>query len=157
MKPYLQKFQGEAPVVSLMTTEVTVLLETDVEIHKTKQIADSKQSSQNCQIKCIGNRHSFGTADTDEGFAATTTLTKALKEKKLSLLQMYDFKIECFAVLVTTVTKTQERSPLKYSFARKLASLDTRLIVAEPDRAVNMFKQVLTNPDPIFAYLFWIL
>ena len=41
--------------------------------------------------------------------------------------------------------KTQERSPLKYNFVRKLASVDPRLIVAEPDTAVKMFKQVVTK------------
>ena len=45
-------------------------------------------------------------------------------------------------MLATVVTKIQEGSPLKYNFARKLASLDPRLIVAEPDTAVKMFKQV---------------
>ena len=32
------------------------------------------------------------TADIDVGFAATATLTKALKEKTLSYPQMYEFK-----------------------------------------------------------------
>ena len=34
---------------------------------------------------------------------------------------------------------------LKCNFAGKLASLDPRLLVAEPDTAVNMFKEVLTK------------
>ena len=46
-------------------------------------------------------------------------------------------------MLATVVTKIQERSPLKYNFAGKLGSLDPRLIIAEPDTAVNMLKQVL--------------
>ena len=48
-------------------------------------------------------------------------------------------------MLAAIVTKIQERSPLKYSFARKLISLDPRLIAAEPDRAVAMFREVLTK------------
>ena len=48
-------------------------------------------------------------------------------------------------MLALIVTKTQERSPLKYSFARKLISLDPRLIAREPDRAVAMFREVLTK------------
>ena len=83
------------------------------------------------------------TANIDVGFVAT--LTKAIKEKKLSQLQMYEFKKECCAVVTPNVTKIQERSPLKYNFARKLASLDPSLIVGEPDTTVKMFKQVLTK------------
>ena len=85
------------------------------------------------------------TADIVIGFAATATLTKALKEKKLSQLQMYEFKKECCTMLATIVVKIQERNPLKYSFYRKLASLNPQVIVAEPDTAVRMFKQVLTK------------
>ena len=84
----------------------------------------------------------MATADIDERFSATATLTKALKEKKLSQLQMYQLKKECCAMLATIVTKIQESNPLKYNFARKLASLECRLIVAEPDTAVKMFKHV---------------
>ena len=87
----------------------------------------------------------LATADTNVGFAAMATLAKVLKEKKLSQLQMYEFMKECCAMLATIVTKIQERSPLKSNFTRKLVSLDPRLIVAEPDTAVKMFKQVLTN------------
>ena len=46
-------------------------------------------------------------------------------------------------MLATIVTKIQERSPLKYNLARKMVSLDRRLIVAGPDIALKMFKQVL--------------
>ena len=48
-------------------------------------------------------------------------------------------------MLVAIVAKIQERSPLKYNFPRKLISLDPRLIAAEPDRAVAMFREVLTK------------
>ena len=48
-------------------------------------------------------------------------------------------------MLAAIVTRIQERSPLKYSFARKLISLDPRLIAAEPDRVVAMFREVLTK------------
>ena len=48
-------------------------------------------------------------------------------------------------MLTSIVAKIQERSPLKYNFARKLISLDPRLIATEPARAVEMFREVLTK------------
>ena len=48
-------------------------------------------------------------------------------------------------MLAAIVAKIQERSPLKYSFARKLACLDPRLTVTEPDKVEKMFKWVLTQ------------
>ena len=47
------------------------------------------------------------------------------------------------SMLATTVAKIQERSPLKYNFARKLASLDPRVMVSNPDQAIKMFQEVL--------------
>ena len=46
-------------------------------------------------------------------------------------------------MLATTVPKIQERSPLKCNFARKLASLDPRVMVSNPDQAIKMFQEVL--------------
>ena len=48
-------------------------------------------------------------------------------------------------MLAAIVAKIQERSPLKCNFAWKLICLDPRLITAEPDRAVAMFREVLTK------------
>lgn len=47
--------------------------------------------------------------------------------------------------MLAIVSKIQERSPLKYNFARNLVSLDPRLIAAEPDKVVRMFREVLTK------------
>ena len=46
-------------------------------------------------------------------------------------------------MLQTTVSKIQERSPLKYNLARKLVSMDPRHMVSNPDNATKMFQQVL--------------
>ena len=46
-------------------------------------------------------------------------------------------------MLATTVAKIQEKSPLKYNFARKLASLDPRVMVSNPDQTIKMFQEVL--------------
>ena len=56
---------------------------------------------------------------------------------------MLEFRKECESVLATTVAKIQERSPLKYNFARKLGSLDPRVMMSNPDQAIKMFQEVL--------------
>ena len=82
-------------------------------------------------------------SEVDIGFAAKTTLEKVYKEKKISQLQVLEFRKECESMLATTVVKIQERSPLKYNLARKLASLDPRVMVPNPDQAIKMFQEVL--------------
>ena len=49
----------------------------------------------------------------------------------------------CEVMLQTTVSKIEERSPLKYNLARNLVSMDPRLMVSNPDNATKMFQQVL--------------
>ena len=46
-------------------------------------------------------------------------------------------------MLATTVAKIQERRPLKYNVARKLASLGPRVMVSNPDQAIKVFQEVL--------------
>ena len=82
-------------------------------------------------------------SEVDIGFAAKTTLEKVYKEKKISQVQVLEFRKECESMLATTVAKIQERSPLKYIFARKLSSLDPRVMVSNPDQAIKMFQEVL--------------
>ena len=84
-------------------------------------------------------------SDIDVGFAAASTLSKAVKEKKISKCQHFKFKKECSTMLATMVTKLQERSPIQYSFARKLASLDPHLVICESEKVEKMFKEVLTK------------
>ena len=81
-------------------------------------------------------------SDIDIGFAAKATVDKALREK-VSQLQVLEFRKECEVMLQTTVSKIQERSPLKYNMARKLVSMDPRLMVSNPDNASKMFQQIL--------------
>ena len=46
-------------------------------------------------------------------------------------------------MLASTVAKIQERSPLKYSLARKLVCLDLQKMVSTPEEAVKMFQAML--------------
>ena len=46
-------------------------------------------------------------------------------------------------MLAAIITRMQERSQLKYSFARKLIILDPRLIAAEPGRAVYLLTKLV--------------
>ena len=83
--PYLQKFQGDAPLLPFTATEVTVLLETLMQ----KFIKQSEMQVTNSAVK-IAKLNVTETSihlvpsDVDVGFAAAATLSKITKEKKLS-------------------------------------------------------------------------
>ena len=85
MMPYLQKFQGDAPLLPFTATEVTVLLD----ILMQKFIKQSEMQAANSPLK-ISKLNVMETgihlvpSDVDVWCAAPATLTKAYKEKKLS-------------------------------------------------------------------------
>ena len=72
-------------------------------------------------------------------------IDKLIKDKKVSELRVFEFKKDCEAMLVGTVSKIQEQSPLKFSLVRKLVSIDPRMIVSSPETATKMFQQVLQH------------
>ena len=84
----------------------------------------------------------MASSEFNTGFGATSTLTQVIKERKLNPLQIFKFRKECCTVLVTIGSKIQKRDPLKYNFARKLATLDPRTMVTQPEIAVKMFQQL---------------
>ena len=84
-----------------------------------------------------------GASDINVGFATAAAVSKALKEKKVSQLQALEFRKECTTMLAIIVSKIQERGSLQFHFARKLQSLDPRVMVSKPESIVKMFWQVL--------------
>ena len=142
MMPYLHKFQGNAPLVPYITNEVSVLLETLMQkLIKQSKLQAANSPAKIAKLKVLEPGIHLATADINVGFAATATLTKGEETN----LQMYELKKECCTMLAIIVTKIKGRSPLKNSFSRKLASLDSKMIFAEPDTAAKMLKQVLTK------------
>lgn len=144
MHPYLKVFQTDAPLLPFVTSELQSLLETLMGKF-VKRVELEKANTAFRLVKLDVSQLAVHVApkDTDIGFAAKGFVDKAVKDKKISDLQVFEFKKECIAMLETTVSKIQERSPLKYSLARKLVCLDPRTMVSSPEEAAKMFQGVL--------------
>ena len=144
MKPYLQVFQSDAPLLPFVTSELHALLQTLMGKFVKRQELEAADSPYKIVKLNVSHAASHvAPSDIDIGFAAKATVDKALREKKVSQLQVLEFRKECEVMLQTTVSKMQEWSPLKYNLARKLVSMDPRLMVSNPDNATKMFQQVL--------------
>ena len=132
MKPYLQTFQSDGPLLPFITSELETLLQTLM--GKFMKRAEGANSAYKiAKLNVLDSATHVAPSEVDIGFAAKTTLEKVYKEKKISQLQVLEFRKECESMLATTVAKIQERSPLKYNFARKLAHMDPRVMVSNPD------------------------
>ena len=95
------------------------------------------------KVNVLAIENHVGASDIDVGFAAAVNVSKALKENKISQLQALEFRKECTTMLDVIVSKNQERSPLQFHLARKLQSLDPRVMVSKPESIVKMFQQGL--------------
>ena len=82
-------------------------------------------------------------SQTDVGFAAPATLSRALKEKKVSQVHTLELMKEC-AILLAIISPRLKKV-LQYNYAWKLASLDPTIMVSKPESAVKMFQQVLNR------------
>ena len=145
MRPYLQTFQSDGPLLPFITSKLETLLRTLMGkfIMKRAVLEGANSAYKIAKMNVLDSATHIAPSEVDIGFAAKTTLEKVYKEKKISQLQVLEFRKECESMLATTVAKIQERSPLKYNFARKLASLDPRVMVSNPDQAIKMFQEVL--------------
>ena len=142
--PYLQKFQADAPLIPFMTNEVSIVLEALMQKFVKKDNLKSADSpAKIAKLNVMETSIHLDPSDIDVGFAAAATLEKAVKEKKISKREHFEFKKECSTMLATMVTKLQERSAIQYSFAGKLASLDPWLVISESEKVQKMFKEVL--------------
>ncbi len=144
LKPYLQIFQSDCPLLPFITTELQTMLETLMgRFVKRQELESADTPWKLCQIKVLETSTHVVPSEINVGFAAAASLRKALKDKKVSQLQGLEFRKECAIMLAFIVSKIQEKSPLQYLLARKLSSLDPRLIVSNPEEAVKMFQNVL--------------
>ena len=144
MSPYLQTFQSDGPLLPFITSELETLLQTLMGKFMKRAVLEGANSAYKiAKLNVLDSATHVAPSEVDIGFAAKTTLRKFTKRKRLVNFQVLEFRKECESMLVTTAAKIQERSSLKYNFARKLASLDPRVMVSNPDQAIKMFQEVL--------------
>ena len=144
MRPYLQTFQSDGPLLPFITSELETLLQTLMGKFMKRAVLEGANSAYKiAKLNVLDSATHVVLSEVDIGFAAKTTLENVSKEKKISQLRVLEFRKECESMLATTVAKIQERSPLKYNFSRKVASLDPRVMVSNPDQAIKMFQEVL--------------
>ena len=95
MMPYLQKFQGDLPLLPFTVSEVTVLLETLMQkLVKQSEMQAANSLMKIAKLNVMEKGIYVAPFDVDVGFASTATLTKSYKEKKPSQQHIFEFKKE---------------------------------------------------------------
>ena len=106
MKPYLQVFQSDAPLLPFVTSELHALLQTLMGKFVKREELEAADSPYKIAKLNVSHAASHVTpSEIDIGFAAKATVDKALREKRISQLQVLEFRKECEVMLQTTVSK----------------------------------------------------
>ena len=96
MKPYLQVFQSDAPLLPFVTSELHALLQTLMGKFVKREELEAADSPYKIAKLNVSHAASHVTpSEIDIGFAAKATVDKALREKRISRLQVLEFRKEC--------------------------------------------------------------
>ena len=110
---------------------------------KTQKLEAADTPLKIAKVNVVAIENHVAASDVDVGFVPAATVSKALKEKNISQLQPHEFRKECATMLTVIVSRIQERRPLQFQLARKLQSLDPRVMVSKPESVFKMFQHVL--------------
>ena len=92
LKPYLEIFQSDAPLLPFITSELQVMLETLMEKFVKRQELEAPGTPLKIsKVNLLETVNHVAASQIDVGFAAAATLGRALKEK-VSKLQALEFR-----------------------------------------------------------------
>ena len=114
-------FQSDVPLLPFVTSELHALLG-DLNGQMCEKGKNLKQLIVLIRLAKLNVSHAashVAPSDIDIGFAAKATVDKALREKKISQLQVLEFRKECEVMLQTTVSKIQERKSSEVQFGKE--------------------------------------
>ncbi|XP_058887888.1 uncharacterized protein LOC131738144 [Acipenser ruthenus] len=125
LKPFLETFQTDAPMVPFLAEELqsTLMILLSCFI-KRDVLENTKTVLQMLKLDALDKTLHVPLKQLDIGFATKQALDKASQKLQANALRGQEFKKECITFLATTSKKLLERSPLMYPVVRLLSSLD---------------------------------
>ena len=99
VRPYLQTFQSDGPLLPFITSELETLLQTLMGKFMKRAVLEGANSAYKiAKLNVFDSATHVAPSEVDIGFAAKTTLEKVYKERKISQLQVLEFRKECVYV-----------------------------------------------------------
>ena len=99
MRPYLQTFQSDGPLLPFITSELETLLWTLMGKFMKRAVLEGANSAYKiAKLNVLDSATGVAPSEEDIDFAAKTNLEKVYKEKKISQLQVLEFSKECESV-----------------------------------------------------------
>ena len=144
LKPFLEKFQTDAPMMLFMAIELQTILNTILgKFIKTSVLDAATNITKLSKIDLMKKENLVNPKEEDTGFATKVLVQKAVDGGKVSPLQLLEFQNECITFCQKLASKLMERCPLQYPVVRYLTSLDPVFMVKDADAAVRCFIKLL--------------
>lgn len=125
VKPFLTRYQADQPLIVDLATDITCLLNDLMGLFiKPAVLQENSNGYKLANLDVKKKEHHLKSKNLSIGLATR----QSLEGLSISPLQKRNFEQDCLTILTATVSKIQERSPLKYSFVRALKALDPRMI-----------------------------
>ncbi|KAK1906949.1 hypothetical protein KUDE01_009345 [Dissostichus eleginoides] len=144
LKPFLEVFQTDAPMVPFLAKELqstlTGLLSCFI---KREELAKIKTPLQLTKLDPQEKQIHVPLKHLDIGFSTKQALQKASEKLQENPVKIVEFKKECVSLLAMTCKKIMERSPLMYPAVRHMRSLDPVMIVTETESTTAIFEKLL--------------
>lgn len=144
LKPFLEKFQTDAPMVPFLAKELQSTTRDLLSCYiKREELEKLKTPLQLLKLDPQDKANHVPLKQLDTGFGTKQALEKASENLKEHPVKIQLFKKECVSFLSMTCKKMMERSPLMYPAVRHLSSLDLVIMVANRDNSREMFQKLL--------------
>jgi hypothetical protein len=145
MRPYLELYQTEKPMVVFMARDLQNLVQSVMEKFVKKSVVEDLSGIRLTKVDLDKKDNLLPVRKVDVGFASKAIIEKLEKDKKASQLQLLEFFTECQTFLKSMVQKMLERSPLKYATVGYFAALDPRSMVQHAETASAKFEKLLSK------------
>ncbi len=144
LKPFLEKFQTDAPMVPFLAKELQSTMRGLLSCYiKREELEKLKTPVQLLKLDPQDKASHVPLKQLDIGFGTKRALEKASEELQEHPVKIQLFKKECVSFLSMTCKKMMERSPLMYPAVRHMCSLDPVTMVADGESSREMFQKLL--------------
>jgi len=148
--PFLAAYQTDKPMLPFLCADLYKMVKALMERFVKDDVMARVSSVQQLLKIDVGLKENHKVySKIDIGFMAEKSLKSAVDQKtkkKISDKELMQFRMESKEFLIKLVKKIMEKSPLKYSLARNMSSLDPREMGnAAKESNMKKFKTVLTT------------
>ncbi|CAG5123146.1 unnamed protein product [Candidula unifasciata] len=144
LEPFLRKYQTDNPMVPFLFTDLHNLTFAVLRRFVKKEIIANLSSTSDILNFSVNDPQNHVTGHAvDIGFVADSVIKDLKRERKVTDLQILNFKNDCKLIMVAFMEKFLAKSPLQYLLVKDLACLDPSIIIQDKANAAKKLKRIL--------------